>query len=345
MSHNIVKAEILWTRKCNLRCPYCAMYDTEVPVIKKDWNQWRKGLENLKVLGGDNFFTAVYGAEPLQDFDYLPEYFAATRELDIYHTLITNCIGNDVKSKLTTLVDAGLNSLTVSFDGDEDELEDKNSSLKSGIGIETLRWFGKEFGDKVRDRAVVFTLTKTNLHSILKWIPKLSEEGIFVFFDLIHNDVGNPGTKCRNYPGIEKLLFTSGDDKMMLVDFGRRLKEMKDSGKYTIHQSNSFIDVLSNRPELYVDRKWHCAKDVNFPAWVTIDYDGTTRICDDFHVHDGKNWKFWDLTPEIFYGEFTEYWIKTAQEKCSGCFWNTHWDAHRITEGEEKFDDYINNCK
>ena len=33
-----------------------------------------------------------------------------------------------------------------------------------------------------RDVAVVFTLTKKNIDSILKWIPTLSEKGIFIFF-------------------------------------------------------------------------------------------------------------------------------------------------------------------
>jgi MoaA/NifB/PqqE/SkfB family radical SAM enzyme len=309
--------------------------------IQKKWKLWEKGLNNLKALG--NEFCAVYGAEPLQDFDYLPEFFEYTKKLEMYHTLITNCVGADVKEKLKELVKAGLNSLTVSFDGSDDELNDKSSTLKSGKGLETVRWFKKEFKDKVRDTAVVFTLTKTNLFKILDWIPKFSEEGVFVFFDLIHHDIGNPGTKCKNYNGIEELIFKEGDEKL-LQKFAIELRDMKETGRYTIHQSNTFINILTTSPEIYINRLWNCADSDVFPSWVTIDNDGTTRICDDFYIKGEKDWKFWDLTPEIFKGEFREYWREKTLKHCCQCMWNTHIDANAIKSGEEKFEDYVNNC-
>lgn len=339
---NLVKAEILWTRKCNLKCKYCSMYklNKEEAIIKKDWNLWKKGFRNLREL--DCKFIAIYGAEPLQDFDYLPELFSYTLNLDMYHTLITNCIDSNIEEKLKILVDNGLNSLTVSFDGNQNELNDKSSKIKSNNGLEIIRWFGKEFKNKIRDRAVVFTLTKTNLFSILDWIPLLSKENIFVFFDLIHNDIGNPGTKCKNYNGIEDLIFYD-EDKDLLKEFGIKLKEMKDSKKYTIHQSSSFINMLIEKPEIYINKKWNCAKDEIFPSWLTIDNNGITRVCDDFYVKEEKDWYFWDLSKDIFLNEFSFYWKNKVLSKCKGCFWNTHWDSNLIKRGKETFLDYINN--
>jgi len=336
---NIVKAEILWTRLCNLRCQYCNMYRTDASAnVKKDWELWKLGLRRLKDL--DCGFTAVYGAEPLMDMNYLGDFFEETNNLGIYHTLISNCSLKDTKERITELCNQGLKSLTVSFDGNEDELNDDSSSLKSGNGIETLRWFMKTFD--YRDAAVVFTLTKTNLESILKWIPVLSKEGIFVFFDLIHSDIGNPGTKCRNYEGIDELLF-SMEDADKLRKFAAQMIEMKKEGKYTIHQSNTFLDVLHKTPERYINYEWNCAKDFGFPAWLSIDNDGLARVCDDFYIKGEKDWYFWELTPEVFNGEYTEYWKEKTIQHCKGCFWNTHWDAHRIKQGDETFEDYVNN--
>jgi len=336
----IVKAEILWTRKCNLRCSYCGMVYDKNPIIKKDWELWKRGLDNLKELSGENFFTAVYGAEPLVDFEYLPEYFEYTNKLGFYHTLITNCTVKDAKKKLIELVNAGLNSLTVSFDGNMEELKDKSSAIKSSKGLDTLFWFQKEFKKKYRDLAVVFTLTRTNLFNILEWIPYFSERGIYVFFDLIHSDIGNPGTKCKNYKGIEDLVFQP-EHIQLLREFGISLKKLKDTGNYNIHQSYSFIDILINHPYTYIYKTWNCAWEEVFPSWLTIDYDGTTRVCDDFYIKGNKDWKFWDLSNKNW-EEFVEYWTEVTRDKCKGCLWNTHWDAHRIKEGRETFKGYIN---
>jgi MoaA/NifB/PqqE/SkfB family radical SAM enzyme len=316
------------------------MYRTnEEAIIKKDWKLWEQGFRNLYNL--DCEFIAIYGAEPLQDFDYLPELFSFTTNLGMYHTLITNCTGPDVKEKLEILANYGLNSLTVSFDGENNELKDSSSSIKSSIGLDTIRWFGSNFN--VRDRAVVFTLTKTNLFSILDWIPIFAKEDIFVFFDLIHNDIYNPGTKCRNYEGIQDLLFTM-EDLGLLREFAIKLKKLKDEKKYTIHQSDSFIDMLIKTPELYVNKKWNCARDNVFPSWVTIDNTGIARVCDDFYIKEEKDWYFWELSKDIFLNDFSPYWKNKVIDKCNGCLWNTHYDANKIKEGSESFSNYLNNC-
>jgi len=69
-SVTLVKAEILWTRVCPLRCHYCGMRTgyQNTPTS----HDWRVGLENLKELGCQ--FIAIYGAEPLSDFSKLPEH-------------------------------------------------------------------------------------------------------------------------------------------------------------------------------------------------------------------------------------------------------------------------------
>jgi MoaA/NifB/PqqE/SkfB family radical SAM enzyme len=127
----------------------------------------------------------------------------------------------------------------------------------------------------------------------------------------------------------------------MLVEFGTKLKEMKANPKLApfIHQSNSFLDVLIHKPEWYIEKSWNCANSDKFPSWFTIDYDGTVRVCDDFHLDDVPQQKFWDMD----YDKMREQWKALTLEKCKGCFWNTHFDSNMIKEGKETFEGYMNN--
>ena len=335
MKQNIVKTEILWCRQCNLRCSYCAM-PYKNGILKKNWELWKKGLANLKENG--NQFCAVYGAEPLMDMDHLPDLFTELKKLDMYHTIITNCALKDTKERLTECQKRGLDSITVSFDGIDNPNHDKSSSVKSSKALDILEWFGSTFS--YRDLSVVFTLTKTNITRLPFWIEHFAKKGIFVFFDLIHNDIGNPGTKCRNYDGIDSLLFTM-DDKQMLIELGYKIKELKKrlNIRPYIHQSDVFLDILINKPEMYILKQWNCAFEKEFPAWLTIDYDGIVRVCDDFHLKDVPQMYFWDLD----YKKLKDQWTSLTQNQCKGCFWNTHYDATMIKRGVVNINDYLNN--
>ena len=340
MRKELVKTEILWTRGCNLRCAYCSMYyskkSPKPEYLKKDWELWKRGIKNLYNHG--NGFSAVYGAEPLMDMEYLPDFFYESNKLGMLHTLITNCSVPDTKERLTECQKGGLNSLTVSFDGSENENQDKSSQIKSDNAIGILDWFKSNY--PMRDASVVFTLTKPNIYKILDWVPAFAEMGTYVFFDLIHNDIGNPGTKCRNYKGIEELLFTD-EDKPMLIEFALKLKEMKKDPKLKpfIHQSDSFLDVLIYKTDWYIKKEWNCAKDEVFPSWLTIDYNGIVRVCDDFHLDDVEQQYFWDLD----YDKLKAQWTELTLTHCNGCFWNTHFDANMIKAGKESFFNYVNN--
>lgn len=336
---NIVKAEILWTRACNLNCPYCGiMRRGKEAYSPKQFPLWLKGLKNLKKLGCG--FLAIYGAEPLMDMKFLGEFIYEATNLNILHTLITNCSLPDTRARISELISFGLNSLTVSFDGNPEQITSRDVVTKTTNALETIKWFQLIKPD-YRDVAVVFTATRKNLSQIIEWIPILSDMGIYTFFDLIHDDIGLPGTKCRHYDGMEELLFRPKDANM-LRDFGRKLWELKCLDKYLIHQSKPFIDMLMNDPGLYIHRLWNCAREKTFPAWVTIDYDGLVRVCDDFYIDRGKDWYVWELTREVFEGEFTKHWQEVTRDFCPGCFWNTHFDAHRILEGEITLDHYVN---
>ena len=81
----LIKAEILWTRTCHLSCHYCGMATGQRNLRSSHF--WKVGLQNLKELGCP--FIAIYGAEPLSDFEKLPMFVEDATKLNISSTLIT----------------------------------------------------------------------------------------------------------------------------------------------------------------------------------------------------------------------------------------------------------------
>ena len=69
MKQELTKTEWLWTRKCPLHCKYCAMATGQPNMLTLA--ECRTAIDTLKSLGCG--FIAFYGAEPLCDFDKLPE--------------------------------------------------------------------------------------------------------------------------------------------------------------------------------------------------------------------------------------------------------------------------------
>jgi MoaA/NifB/PqqE/SkfB family radical SAM enzyme len=289
---------------------------------------WSQGLDNLKKL--DCSFIAFYGAEPLEEFEKLPAVMKYAEKIGIHTTVITSGVTKDLDYKLWTLHQHGLRSITTSYDMVPLE---HSSGLKSAKALEVIRRF-KSFGD-VRDVAVVATLTKQNFKYLPETIEQMSSKGIWTFFDLIHADRGQPGSKVRNTNA--DLLFST-DDFKALADVLLEVISMKKRG-YLCHASEIFLKrIISQQNDVY---KWNCARESSFPAWVTVDCDGTVYPCDDFHSDSVLNTKIWNL--ENDWDDFCKSWKSVVLSECPGCCWNTHIDACAIKRGELPLTDYIHN--
>jgi len=315
----ITKAEILWTRLCPLKCSFCAM-PNDTPRVNTD--KMIQGLRHLRNLGCQ--FVAIYGASPLYDMDGLDDYIREAEGLGIKTTIITDGIVKDHKGKIQTLYDAGLRSLTMSYDFVP---YDKWSKLKTDKAIDLISWF-IELPD-IRDGEIVATVTAQNWQTILEQLPDIDKR-IWFSFDFVHFDRGNPGTKVQGYnPALE----LSNDD---VRSFCSGLLELREQG-VRVHQSEPLLRHLVEFPYMVTQYAWKCHNN-NFPSWLTIDADGTVLPCDDFHTD--RRWKVWELTEEKF-EEFTEFYAKEIETKCAGCFWSTHYDASLIKEGVVPFENYI----
>jgi len=324
---DIVKCEVLWTRMCPLKCEYCAMATGRANSITV--NEFRKGVLNLKSLGCK--FMAFYGAEPLEDFYKLPAAIKAAEENGIATTVITSGVTPYFHYKLDVLYKMGLRSLTMSYDIDG---LGKWSDIKTSKAMEGLKYFGRL--GPIRDKAVVVTLTHANYKNLIPTIEEMSHRGIWTFFDFIHSDRKQPGSKCKSVD--YHLLFDEGDYPELRKVL-TQVVDMKAAG-YLCHSSRQFIGLISDNDfDLIREYNWNCAKEPDFPAWVTMDCDGNMYCCDDFQIYDGRLFHVTNLLDE--WKEFKEYWRPQVLEKCPGCCWNTHIDAHLVKRGEVPITDYV----
>jgi len=330
---DLVKAEILWSRVCTLDCSYCAM-KTGAKVVK-DLSLWKKGVEQLKKLSCN--FCAIYGAEPLDDFEGLPQFVRMLHDNNILCTVITNGCSKDSKAKLTALYANGLRSLTTSYDGVEVEIIDKSSKAKTSRGLTLLRWFRDTFVD-LRDVAVVMTISRKNYNEIPLVIKAMSDEGIWTLFDIIHPDRGQRGSKCKNSSVTNELLFQEEDVPKVLKVL-EKISQMKDQS-YLVHWSKNLVDYITEHPKVLLNYRWHCVEKDVFPSWITVENTGEVYCCDDFHFgRPTKAFYLWEIADK--FEEFREFWSYMAETYCPGCLWNTHFDANQIKRGVSSFGDYV----
>lgn len=321
MIMQLVKAEILWTRKCPLSCSYCNMA-TGLPN-SRSLRFWKRGLDQLKQLGCP--FIAIYGAEPLADFEKLPEFVHHSSNIGLDMTVIT--ILHD-EEKLRILYENGLRSLTTSYDIIP---LDKWSKIKSDRAIKLLEAF-RSFGP-VDNVAVVVTLTRQNYKYLYDTTKQMTDQGIWLFFDIIHPDRGQIGSKAKGCNA--DLLFREEDIPSLISELSRILKHRDE---LMVHASKSFFESIVQDPELAVYYLWNCADYDCFPSWVTVNCDGLVYPCDDFQprvlgIPFDKLAEKWSKLPEL--------WKRKTQRNCPGCFWNTHLDAHHIKQGREDITGYV----
>lgn len=323
----ITKAEILWSRKCFLNCQYCNMATGKENTLS--FEDWKRVVDNLKSLRCG--FIAFYGAEPLLEFEKLLKVVNYVSQKNIATTVITSGVVPSFEEKIRLLYNSGLRSLSMSYDivplG-------TSSDLKTSRAIRGLQLF-QSFGE-YRDVALIVTLTRKNYQRLPETIKMATELDMWVFFDFIHPDRGQPGSKCKNYSGIKELLFTK-EDRESLVNVLQEIRSLKEQG-YKCHTSKFFIDMIVQDFSVLTDYKWKCNDGV-FPSWVTVDFDGTVYPCDDFKFKDSFVVYGWELLER--FDEFSSYWFRQVDKLCPGCCWNTHVDASLIKAGQLPMSDYI----
>jgi pyrroloquinoline quinone biosynthesis protein E len=110
------------THRCPLHCPYCSnplqLASQAGELSTADWKRVLNEAAELGVL-----HVGFSGGEPLQRPD-LVQLVAAAREAGLYSNLITSSLGLS-RQRLEELKQAGLDSIQISFQSDEESLADR----------------------------------------------------------------------------------------------------------------------------------------------------------------------------------------------------------------------------
>lgn len=323
-TNKIVKAEILISRKCHLKCTGCAMatgYENTRTI-----EEWKEGLLNAMKLGCK--FFAFYGAEPFEEFEKLAELVSfSENELKIPCTVITNGVDVFFEDKLRYLYRKGLKSLTMSY---TPATTDKAVSVKSDQAKKYLEEWANLKG--IRDAAAVVTITPENFHLLPATIEMMSGKGIWTFFDIMQFDIGKIGSKCAEY--ISDLDVFRTFKYELFEDIFKEIDTMSREG-FLVHPTTDYFMRVLNAKK--TGKLWNCADYDEFPSWITIDCDGSVRPCDDFCEYS-------DLDMLNLYKGFDEWSIKqkeSVKNKCTGCLWCTHIQAHSIKKGVLSINKYI----
>ena len=325
---NIVKAEILFSRKCNLSCAYCGMVTNKENTLSIE--QWYHGLDNLKKAGCS--FAAFYGAEPMLEYNKLKHVVAYAEYIGIHTTVITS--GSRIpefRKKVRTMVEMGAKSFSMSYTMNA---FCSSTKLKREEAFQHLKYIGSLRG--IRDVAAITTVTSDNYHLLPAMITKMSAANIWTFFDFLHMDRGMPGTKCR---GNKSTLLIQKKDIYPLLEVMETISTMKRDG-YLVHTNEPFIEKLKENllsgQSIY---NWYCTESDMFPSWVTIDCDGSILPCDDFNVMENPP-KFHEHAVERWDDLFDVFKRQINYEGCH-CCWNTHIDAHAVKAGIIPITNYI----
>ena len=109
------------THRCPLHCPYCSNPTQARNNHELTTDEWKRVIHEAAKLGV--LQIGFSGGEPLARRD-LAELIRAAREANLYTNLITSGIGFD-DDRISSLRDAGLDSVQLSFQSDEADLADE----------------------------------------------------------------------------------------------------------------------------------------------------------------------------------------------------------------------------
>ena len=273
----------LLTRRCNLKCDYCAIVKNYPGKPKEypDMSHYIRNemstefvIDNLErfQLHNPDAFHIFYGGEPLLRKD-LADIINFCNDQDIHYTIISNNteeiiplidkLVKDVKGKIkgfTASVDPVFFASIDSSEKMDDVSEDR--VIKSLAGFENLKRMKSVCDDVVAE----ITVMKHNQKYLYKLVALLSEAGInsdVTFIDI---------AKSPYYD------FSNISDESLLVgqspELAEQFQNLSDDSSLDIHMKDILLpeiwQILPSDMDCEIDKGLHN---------ISIDADGSLRLC------------------------------------------------------------------
>lgn len=268
----------LLTRRCNLKCDYCAIVKNykDKPPIYPEMSHYIKNemstdfvlysLKRIKLHNRDAFHI-FYGGEPLLRKD-LADIINFCNDEDIHYTIISNNTEEiqPLILKLINDVHGDIKGFTASVDpifystSSDDDVGDR--IRKSLQGLENLKRMKKYCKDVVAE----ITVMKHNQQHIHELVTYLSREGIssdITFIDIAKNPYYD---------------FSNITDESMLVEPSKIISDqfhsLLENDDVDIHMKETLLPAILNTLPSNMD----CKIDEGLHN-ISIDADGSIRLC------------------------------------------------------------------
>lgn len=266
----------LLTRKCNLKCDYCAIIRNypEMPVqypsighYMKNQMSYQYVIEVLDMIKAHNqdAFHIFYGGEPML-FSGLHHVINHCNDNDIHYTIISNNTP-EIQHLIKDLFNRTdyIQGFTSSVDPITDEEISSMKLQRVSKSLEGLKKLKEIQGKgKVKDVVAEITVMKNNLQYLYKLVEHLSQNEInsdITFIDIAKNkfyDFSN----IRN----KNLLVTKEDAKDVMESL---LKS-----NFNIHMKEVLLPAILN----ILPSEMDCELEKNVHN-ISIDADGSVRLC------------------------------------------------------------------
>lgn len=327
-SMNLTKVELLWTYVCPRKCKGCSMNTGE--KNSRSTEDWMKGIDKFVQNGAS--FMAIYGAEPLADFDKLPDVIDYAETSDLRVSIITSI--DDYSEKLKVLYERNLRSLTTSFYLDKSI--DIHTKKKNDQAFAMLEYFRSlDTKKQIRDLAVIVTMTKDNIDYLPDFVKVCTKKRIWVFLDFFHFRRHTIGTKCSGKYDMDLHVispFAGTPGWEHYIKILRKLADLNEERGFFVNMNHAVVDIMENH-HLVAD--WRCDQNKLFPSWITVDPHGIVHPCDDFKIGKSDMLDL-PLDPKTYFE-----WRKYLHHYCRGCMWSTHMQSHLIKNGTLAKDTFI----
>lgn len=336
MFRGVVKCEWLLADTCKFNCKFCKLKD-------KEWKE-TLSLPQIEQMLDILFnkmgicFLAIYGKEIMElSDDFLLPIFDMLKyyqKKGNSYTIITNGYGVS-EERLSNFKQHGLNSITVSIDILEKDIQDKKLELKAELGYKVLL-MAKKLG--IKDLEGIITLTHKNLPYVRGVINKLSKLGIWSSIDPIH---WKNSQYCLS-PQREDIL-----EYLLQITDLYMLKELVDWIKLNrkdllVHQSNSVLDLLKDGCALDINLK--CVdEDFKEISSITVDNAGILSCCDNFFSPIISKYSIFDLESDEIWEKFKIDYLKVVDRDCGGCCWTTHFSCREAFNDTQLRNSIIHN--
>jgi len=297
-----LKACILVTRRCNLRCDYCGVVDHSCKGELSS-QAFRRVFAATRALGvGINI---IFGGEPAvkPGIENMIEFLNKGGHP---YAFITNASFPFQKYESLKL-----RQLSCSVDLIEGFDIRKHSELKSQKGMSLLLEMRKKRPNM--DLLANVGLSRFNLHLVPGMVEFFSEHNIWVIATPLHDDPFLGRHWLYRKPGVHPGRIGKRD-RDALLRFCDHMVVLKKSG-YLVHQFLPFFEYYL--PRYAIRLNWHCS----IPSHLSINPDGGLLCCIDHAGRRVSRYKVWDLLDPKVLMKFKEDFVLDVRD-CPGCCWD-----------------------